>query len=156
MADLITPTVHFDAKIGQPKEEKIAKRGLAAPRGNFSLPVSTVEKGATYGQLQEIFNELTNCTDYITPDCLRALYLIPPVVTNLQKNPLGIVEYSPEAYLGSDLDMFFSNFSKHQKQTRPIEDDIDGGTQQTIVEGFNYNGEPELDLEYAMTLVNRE
>ena len=36
---------------------------------------------------------------------------------------------------------------------RPIFDSIDGGVLQTAVESFDYNGESDLDLEYAMTLV---
>ena len=53
----------------------------------------------------------------------------------------GIVEYTPQAYLPSDLDMFFANFSPSQVGDRPIFDSIDGGLLQTEVESFDYNGE---------------
>jgi hypothetical protein len=53
----------------------------------------------------------------------------------------GIVEYTPQAYLPGDLDMFFRNFSPSQVGQRPIFDSIDGGLLQTQVESFNYNGE---------------
>lgn len=49
--------------------------------------------------------------------------------------------------------MFCANFSQNQRQTTPILDSIDGGVVQTTV-GFDYNGESDLDLEYAMTLAN--
>lgn len=76
-----------------------AKRDLAS----MKHPISTVKPGAVYDSLATVFSQLVNCSQYITPDCLRALYLIPPVITNIQKNPLGIVEYTPQAYVQSDL-----------------------------------------------------
>ena len=36
---------------------------------------------------------------------------------------------------------------------RPILDSIDGGTDQQILTGFDYNGESDLDLQYGMALV---
>lgn len=50
--------------------------------------------------------------------------------------------------------MFFANFSKNQRQKTPLEYEIDGGYQQHQIENVNDNGEPALDLEYAMALVN--
>ncbi len=67
---------------------------------------------------------------------------------------LSIVEYTPQAYLQGDLDLFFSNFSKRQVQRTPTTDLIDGAVVQTTRESFGFNGESDLDLEYAMTLVN--
>lgn len=61
----------------------------------------------------------------------------------------GIVEYTPQAYLPSDLDMFFRNFSPSQVGQRPIFDSIDGGILQTEVESFNYNGESVSSLSLA-------
>lgn len=39
--------------------------------------------------------------------CLRLLYNVPTNLPAVQGNSLGIVEYTPESYLGSDLDLFF-------------------------------------------------
>ena len=50
--------------------------------------------------------------------------------------------------------MFFANFSANQVQRTPTTDLIDGAVVQNIVESFAYNGESDLDLEYAMALVN--
>ena len=50
--------------------------------------------------------------------------------------------------------MFFANFSKNQVQKTPITDLADGAVVQTTTQGFAYNGESDLDLEYAMALVN--
>lgn len=101
----------------------------------------------------DIIKELSNCDKQITPNCLRALYKFPPGFTANPKNSYGIVEYTPQAYVPSDLDLFFKNFSTKQVGQRPILDSIDGGyIQQTDME-FKYNGESNLDLEYGMALV---
>ncbi len=67
---------------------------------------------------------------------------------------LSIVEYTPQSFLQGDLDLFFANFSTNQVQRTPTTDLIDGATVQTTNQGFAFNGESDLDLEYAMTLVN--
>ena len=85
---------------------------------------------------------------------MEALYLIPPAFTNVQKSPFGIVEYTPQSYLQEDLDVFFANFSKRQRQKTPTLVSIDGGAPQTEFQGFGYNGESDLDLQYGMTLAN--
>ena len=61
---------------------------------------------------------------------------------------------TPQSYLQNDLDLFFANFSRHQAQKTPATDLIDGAVVQTIDQSFAFNGESDLDLEYAMTLVN--
>jgi tripeptidyl-peptidase-1 len=63
------------------------------------------------------------------------------------------VEYTPQAYLPADLDMFFRNYSPSQVGERPILKSIDGGFLQTETESFDLNGESDLDLEYGMSLV---
>lgn len=167
--DIITPTVHFDTKLPMSQHlnyEKAVKRaptttaaaghpvktkaalGVGAPSSG-SLP----KKGATLN-IAGLIDELKNCNVHITPNCLRALYLFPPGVTANPKNSYGIVEYTPQSFLQGDLDLFFANFSRNQVQRTPIIDGIDGGAPQTANQGFQYNGESDLDLEYAMTLVN--
>ena len=89
-------------------------------------------------------DELENCDQHITPNCVRALYdfLYVPIAT--EKNSIGIgeprcashfdyvfltcalVEYVA-SYSPKDLDLFFSNFSKSQVGQRPIFESIDGG-----------------------------
>ena len=66
----------------------------------------------------------------------------------------SIVEYTPNAYLQKDLNMFFANFSTNQRQKTPDAAFIDGGTNQQGQQDFLSNGESDLDLEYAMALVN--
>ena len=63
------------------------------------------------------------------------------------------VEYTPQAYSASDLDLFAEKFSSGLKGKRPVLNSIDGGIVQTEQVGFDYNGESNLDLQYGMALV---
>ncbi|KAI0366291.1 subtilisin-like protein [Pilatotrama ljubarskyi] len=142
--ELVTPTLHFDAKV--------KKRSTKSKVGNpGSGPVSP----KTTGQIKNIFNQLQNCDEQITPICVRALYNFEyiPIVPN--KNSIGIVEYTPQAYVPSDMDMFFGNFSPSQVGQRPQLISIDGGTIDVGFGGFDVNGESNLDLQYSMSLVGK-
>lgn len=151
--DFITPTLHFDAKL-QPRYAKSEKEKRAVSQhinpGNPSG--GNIPKYQPLAK-SNLIKELSDCDKQITPNCLRALYKFPPGLTSNPNNSYGIVEYTPQAYVPSDLDLFFKNFSTKQVGNRPIFDSIDGGTIQQNVTGFDYNGESNLDLEYAMTLV---
>lgn len=80
------------------------------------------------------------------PDCLRVLYSFNYTFVAPEKNTIAIgklqativfaiiltsscntVEYTPQAYVASDLDLFFSNFSPSQVGERPVLYSIDGG-----------------------------
>lgn len=157
--DFITPTLHFDAKLGPASGESgkgLQRRDVPNIGGSLGKPGSgsLPKKGATLDFIHNIITELSMCDEFIVPDCLRYLYLIPPVLTNLQTNPYGVVEYSPQAFLQSDLDLFFANYSKNQVHKSPNLISIDGGYAQTADQSFDYNGESDLDLEYALTLTN--
>ncbi len=66
---------------------------------------------------------------------------------------MGPVEESPQAYLQSDLNLFYSNLAREiPAGTAPIFDSIDGGVDQTTTQSFDDNGESDLDLEYAIAL----
>lgn len=157
--DMVYPTVHFDAKV-KPRDlsSDLSKRerdpgvykGVGKP-GSGSLPKGGWHIGHHHGHKLE--EELATCDEYITPDCLRALYEFPINHRADRKNSYGIVEYTPQSYVPSDLDMFFANFSRKAVGERPILDSIDGGVVQQTNMSFGFNGESDLDLEYAMTLV---
>lgn len=99
----------------------------------------------------------------ITPNCLRALYSLPGdgLLSGIfggggggeKKSSYGIVEYTPQAYNGADLDAFFKNYSKVSVGKRPTTVSIDGGVVQTTQIGFAFNGESNLDLVYPMSLL---
>jgi len=65
---------------------------------------------------------------------------------------LHVVEYTPNSYHQDDLNMFFQNFSSDLVGASPFMYSIDGGALSTNYTFYN-NGESDLDLEYAMTLV---
>ncbi|KZT10453.1 subtilisin-like protein [Laetiporus sulphureus 93-53] len=143
--DLVLPTLHFDVKM-----PRTVRRELDARSKNIGAPGNSIVHPKFRAIPQ---SPLASCDAQITPDCLRALYDFAyyPVATD--KNTIGIVEYSPEAFLDADMDAFFANFSPSQVGQRPAVISIDGGYEQTLYEGFSINGEAELDLQYAMALV---
>jgi tripeptidyl-peptidase-1 len=163
MSDFITPTIHFDAKVKrgvQPGIEQYSKRDvpgsatdLAGQKINPAAPkkpVSPIAQVWSFDSLGALQKKLKVCNDYITPACLQALYEIPAATSNVQNNPIGVVEYTPEFYSQSDLDLFFSNFSSHQKQTTPDVEDVDNvGLGSTANPSFGSSGEANLDLEYG-------
>jgi len=152
------PTVHFDTKIVSNPNRKQEKRQIPealqpGQPGSGFLP----KKGPTIagpGANPDIAPQpfsLTTCNTQITPDCLRALYSFPN--GTLAKSSYGVVEYTPQAYLQSDLNLFYSNLAREiPSGTAPIFDSIDGGVDQTTTQSFNDNGESDLDLEYAIAL----
>ncbi|POS70995.1 Pro-kumamolisin [Diaporthe helianthi] len=160
--DMVYPTVHFDVKPRpQPRHDTAVKpditrrekipglyKGLGAP-GSGSLP----KGGYRIGSHHKSTSDLSTCDEFITPDCLRALYRFPVNRNPAPGNSYGIVEYTPQAYVPSDLDLFFANFSPKAVGVRPILNSIDGGVVQQTEMGFEFNGESNLDLEYAMALV---
>ncbi|KAJ6527095.1 subtilisin-like protein [Mycena capillaripes] len=138
--DLIKPTVQFNHRIPAPR----LKKRVTPPSTNLKTNGVKVNKEAT----------LDTCDEIITPDCLRALYNFHYTPRETKKNTFGIVEFTPQAFLEPDLDMFFANFSPTQVGTRPIPVLIDGAIVQDIDESFNFNGESDLDLQYGMSLTN--
>ncbi|KAH7872402.1 subtilisin-like protein [Lentinula edodes] len=151
--DLIKPTVHFNHR---PSPKTTTKFKRAASGANLGKPgVSTVGPKKS-PDATPVPPSLENCDKMITLDCLKALYDVPdfnPVSTDT--NSYGILEFTPQAFLAGDLDLFFSNFSPSLVGVRPKTVLIDGGTVvQTTNQSFDFNGESDLDLEYGMSLVN--
>ncbi|CAL1709472.1 unnamed protein product [Somion occarium] len=156
--DLVTPTIHFDIKlkrepIGSEKRDHGAKPGVGKSIGQ---PGSGVVIPKTTGFIKHILDELSQCDQFITPNCLRALYNFIYVPLAANKNSYGIVEYTPQAYVPEDLDLFFTNFSKSQVGQRPDLVGIDGGFVQSSQIGFGFNGESNLDLQFGMALVGKK
>lgn len=160
--DIILPSIHFDAKPNPPRDvgKRSVKRQTQEPQPVVSSSGGVKNVGTFKGSLpkpgqqiniQAVELDTSTCDQYIVPDCLRLLYNFG--VGNLSGSSYGIVEYTPQAYLPGDLDLFFKNFSSDLVGQRPIFDSADGGVLQTQTESFNYNGESDLDLEYAMALV---
>ncbi|KAG8534297.1 uncharacterized protein KY384_001141 [Bacidia gigantensis] len=156
--DFILPTVHFDTQIAANPEMKKVRRDIPAylkpgdPGNGFLPKKGKTIKGPGAQPDAALPFSTTNCNTQITPECLRALYGLP--MGSLAKSSYGIVEYTPQAYLQGDLNLFYSNLATNVPSgTAPTLDSIDGGVDQTTTQSFNDNGESDLDLEYAIALV---
>ncbi|KAH8994045.1 subtilisin-like protein [Lactarius akahatsu] len=154
--EIIKPTVHFNHRVS---EDPTRLRKRANPN-HLGQPFSG-QGPKTNGAKIDAALSLATCDQFITPDCLRALYNFHYTPVATAKNSYGIVEFTPQAFLAPDLDQFFTNFSSKQIGQRPTLVSIDGGKSpvylcvvQTIAQNFNFNGESDLDLEYAMVLTN--
>ncbi|KAF7334234.1 Subtilisin-like protein [Mycena sanguinolenta] len=146
--ELVTPTIDFNAVVRRSGSTSTSTHITVGQPGAGT--VNPVFKST----ISNIFSELEHCDTQTTPDCLRALYdfyYLGPFAAS--KNSYAIVEYTPQAYRGADLDMFFKNFSSGLVGSRPVLESIDGGVVQDVAESFSFNGESNLDLEYGMTLV---
>lgn len=167
--DIITPSVHFDQSLGhdrtnQHKELPDGKmdelRKRSADLKKRQTPVTGIIgsplDGSNPKQGSEVGNammSLDQCDSMITPGCLRALYNIPQGNAANANNTLGIVEYTPQAFLQSDLNTFFQEFMPKMKDQSPGVKLLDNAVVQTQNQSFNFNGESALDLEFAMALI---
>lgn len=143
-----SPAKNDTSAVGSPVDPDVGKK-IGAP-DSPSLP----KQGTQVNKTVNSIDGLKTCDTFITPDCLRALYEIPVSTRANPANSLGVVEYTPQIYIQEDLDLFFSNYSKDQKQRTPILNSINGGIAGNRTQGFFLNAESNLDLEYTMTLVN--
>lgn len=169
--DIITPTVHFDQLIGyerhgnrqqmpdetvaelKKRSDQLKKRDRPSTAGIIGSP----DDGSNPKQGHVIENammDLSQCDSMITPECLQALYDMPRGRLAAKSNTLGIVEYTPQAFLQSDLDMYFKEFQPSLKGKSPIVKLLDNAVVQTQNKSFNFNGESALDLEFAMALIH--
>jgi tripeptidyl-peptidase I len=145
--DLIKPTVHFKHRPSHQSTKFKRAGGLGEP--------SSITGPKQNPNAKLVPPSLANCDEMITLDCLRTLYDVPEFQPKaLDKNSYGIVEFTPQAFLASDLDLFFSNFSPNLVGVRPKTVLIDGAVVQTSNQSFDFNGESDLDLEYSMGLTN--
>lgn len=162
--DIVTPTVHFDKRIGMPRRlqkhenlpaplQELNRRTIATPHGLLGSPedASNPKQGPA---VMNALMTLENCDSMITPACLRALYNVPVGSSAVKNNSLGVVEYTPQAFLQSDMDMWFKQFSPSQVGQSPTQNLIDGAIVQTKNQSFSFNGESALDLQYGMSLVS--
>ncbi|KAF4573648.1 hypothetical protein EYR36_008166 [Pleurotus pulmonarius] len=95
--------------------------------------------------------DFSRCHEAMTPDRLRALYNITyKPKTPAANNSFAVVNFHPNTYLQSDLDLFFENFSPSLVGSSPTFVSIDGGTLNATTE--TGVGEAGWILQYAMSL----
>ncbi|PMD13221.1 hypothetical protein NA56DRAFT_712256 [Hyaloscypha hepaticicola] len=88
--DFITPTIHFDAVVTEPKKKRQFPESVVAPIRSSSIDIpSQIKQGpalkiSSFGATPQASQfTLANCNSYITPDCLRALYgFLPGTLAN--------------------------------------------------------------------------
>ena len=158
--DFITPTIHFDSPvpIGGSSSRKIVKRaGPGIDNGMTAGPVigKTIPSRPKYNGSANNNVAMKQCGPYVTPGCLRALYNIPRNTKNLSS--LGIVEYFPQTFLQTDLNLFQSSGwtdTDMPAGTEPIIRNVNGGSVLPLEQLTGaYLAEGDLDLQYAMDLV---
>jgi tripeptidyl-peptidase-1 len=156
--DIITPTLHFDVKVLRNPEKSSGLKSSSLKNVNsigtglanfvkLGDPAISANSGQVY--------ELSSCDAQITPMCIKALYNFANYTQqSSETNNYGIVEYTPQSYTQSDLDLFLNLFNPGANGTKPVIYFIDGAVFDTVDTGFSINGESNLDLQYAISLVN--
>ena len=148
--DFMMPTVHFHNTLEQRENADPRLRVRRASHHTKIKNSDEVLKSVSWTNATA--PELSNCGQYTTIGCLQALYNISTSKTSNPNNSFGIVEFAWVSYLPEDLDSFFNAFMPSLVGQRPKLESIDGGALQSIAQGFVFNGEADLDLEYSMSL----
>jgi tripeptidyl-peptidase-1 len=153
--DFILPSVHFDSRIGPRSGGRDRLKAREADRVRIGDPQSDgwLPKAGQWTDKSDLHHELAGCDQQTTPECLRALYGIPVNEEAVEGNSFGVAEFTPQAYVPTDLDIFFSNFSDKLVGERPILKTAQGAIVQQQNKSCSFNCESNLDLQYAMTLV---
>jgi tripeptidyl-peptidase-1 len=156
--DFITPTVQFGAALSErsvmkravPDIEKMVLKtkpipnlipGQARPYAMNST--SSMNNNAAFDPA-----DLSICDQYITTECLRALYNMPN--GTLASSSLQIVEYTPQSFIPDDLAIYLSAMDPWiPSTTQPCVDFVDGAE---LVEAAGDNSESNLDLQLAVPL----
>ncbi|KAB8299062.1 hypothetical protein EYC80_001187 [Monilinia laxa] len=150
--DYISPGIKLLAPIEHPNNKLKRKDEMIARE---------LSKRTTHGLLRDAkssYNntnatDLSTCDIAITPACVAALYKIPPATLSHPNNSLGIFESELQFYTQNDLDLFFTNFTKHiPNGTHPIPANIDGGVQSTT-DPYYAGGEANLDIQLAYPIL---
>ncbi|KAF3764044.1 hypothetical protein M406DRAFT_51026 [Cryphonectria parasitica EP155] len=129
------------------------KRSSDTHQGSKLMPQD--EKFRTVSRaLAENFT-LATCDEYITPECIRALYNFSapnPNATVSSNNSLGIFEEG-DFYNQDDFDEFFTTFTPYiPNGTHPIPNFIDGAVAPIKVQALA-GGESDLDFELAYPII---
>jgi tripeptidyl-peptidase I len=156
--DFITPTVQFDALFSKRSAKKRAvpgiktnvhhvKPSLDPKHGKFG-PYSMNSTSSTNATAPFDPSDLSICDQYITTECLRALYNMPN--GTLASSSIMIVEYTPQSFIPDDLATYLSTIDPWiPSTTQPQVDFADGAV---LVNANGDNTESNLDLQLAVAL----
>lgn len=152
--DYATPGIMLVAPPETPTNAHRQKRSVA-PHGRRSgrTPKVSIPSDAVHEAARS--SNLSTCDQVITPQCIAALYNIPPSTLkhSYPNNTLGIFETEIQFWDQADLDAFFTNFTAGiPNGTYPYTINIDGGRGRA-----NYSDEAGveamLDLVVALPIV---
>lgn len=156
--DFITPTVQFDAVISrrnvmkraEPSIEKMVFKTKPIPdlKSGKTGPYATNSNASTNAAAAFDATNLSICDQYITTECLRALYNMPN--GTLAGSSIQIVEYTPQSFIPNDLAIYLSTIDPWiPSTTQPQVDFVDGAV---LVDASGDNLESNLDLQLAVPL----
>ncbi|KAI1331465.1 subtilisin-like protein [Xylariaceae sp. FL0255] len=126
--------------------------GIGSHRHRLSEGLNWLEFDATAAEAESLFKTKYHLFSHPKSGAKQ----VPDNLSPAEGNSVGIVEYTPESFLQSDLNTFFSRYVPQAVGEAPVFDSIDGGY---LFQGFNsttafnYLGEPSLDLQYSMALL---
>ncbi|RFU34730.1 hypothetical protein B7463_g1647, partial [Scytalidium lignicola] len=141
----ITLTVQFDVavKITNQAKQDTSNKAVSQPSPKIGGPI--------HPDLSSDQN-ISNCDDQITPDCLRAIVEFQKGNSMIQKNSYGIVEFAGNSYSQADLDLFLETYTEVPSGTSPVYLPIDGGYLAPGNDSATL-GESNLNLQFAIALV---
>ena len=145
----ISPTVNlhyltYPSPVAERTGDRLRrKRESGVSNGRIHGPITIkVKEGAN----------LTDCYASVTPDCIKALYGIPPPTTAVEGNDMGVFE-AGDQYDQESLDALFTTYASNiPNGTHPLLQSIDGGTA-PIANGWSGGGESSLDFDIIFPLV---
>lgn len=139
--DYITPGVRLSAVVR--KRSKVMDTGVGE-----SLPSSIDRRNS-----DALPSSLLNCSNEITPECLRALYKLPNHPRLDQANAPAFFEQG-DYWAQSDLNKFFRSFAPQIPiGTEPVVKLIDGAVASRPATSKQVSGEADGDIEIAFGLV---
>ncbi|KAI4141846.1 MAG: hypothetical protein LQ340_007523 [Diploschistes diacapsis] len=150
--DFVSPGIKLAPSGGSAKRnaKRNEKRGVRQ-----NLRKDTGRKGSASYSVSPIPNsnttDLSTCDKIITPECIRALYDVPPANLSDPSNSMGIFE-TGAAYAQKDMDLFYSRYAPQiPNGTHPKHNLIDGATAPSVPR--QASGEADLDFQLAYSLI---
>lgn len=102
--------------------------------------------------LSRFVDGTATCDEYITPQCIKAMYKIPDASLSNVTNPLGIFESLGDVYAQEDLDAFYKLLAPNiPAGTGPELDLINGATAPNSPD--RAGGESDLDFQMAIPII---
>lgn len=146
LVDYILPAYSDTTLAPRRANQRVARRQHISRQTNSTLP------GTNSTTPRKV-----DCFKYMSPECLRLLYNMPPLSAGQISHPensFGVFQLAWQTWLEEDLDAFFYEFAPPLVGARPAILAVNGGYRQRDHQISAFNLEPNLDFEYAMSLAH--